>query len=181
MVRKDLRALLLDMFECWFHGLNVCLLQSVRGRNTPPASYRACHLRQYGGRIPDLQAEILYDIHEGIDAGTSVGEVNGRTELLRAGSRIRIQVKSRRQHPRAGPLVQETMVSEMIIGVGDQDREGYAPPELAQVGGCGRRPFLDHFRNLQVATLVTVTGLKHGHRAGVTNPDRPPAVKAIHD
>src|ERR1019366_60091 len=39
--------------------------------------------------------------------------------------------------------MQEPMITEVVISVGDQDREGYPPPELAQVSCRGRGPFLD--------------------------------------
>src|ERR1035441_7906712 len=63
--------------------------------------------------------------------------------------------------------MQEPMITEVVISVGDQDREGYPPPELAQVSCRGRGPFLDPSRELQVAALVTVAGLEHCHRAVV--------------
>src|ERR1035441_8172757 len=77
--------------------------------------------------------------------------------------------------------MQEPMITEVVISVGDQDREGYPPPELAQVSCRGRGPFLDPSRDLQVAALVTVAGLEHCHRAGVADAGRTLAVEPVHD
>src|ERR1700730_3632965 len=63
--------------------------------------------------------------------------------------------------------MQESVITEVIIGIRYQDREAYPPPELAEFfRHCGGS-LLDHLGDLKVAALVADTGFEHSHRAGV--------------
>ena len=73
------------------------------------------------------------------------------------------------------------MIAEMIIRIGDQDRKGYPPPQLAQFRRCGLGPFLYHLSDLEVAALITIAGFEHRHRAGVPDTGSTATVEPVHD
>src|ERR1700722_18239893 len=77
--------------------------------------------------------------------------------------------------------MKEPMIAEMIVSIRDQDRKGHPPPQLAQFRRCGRRPFLYHLGDLEVAALVTIAGFEHRHRTGVSNTGPAATVEPVHD
>ena len=75
--------------------------------------------------------ETVLDARDGLAVG-----VDGGAERAR-GFGVRVEVEGRRQGP-SGGFAQEAVVAEVVVGVGDQDREDDAAEQLLKVAsGCG--------------------------------------------
>ncbi len=81
----------------------------------------------------------------------------------------RVHVEHRRQSPAHGAHVQEAVIAQMVIGVGDEHREHDAPPQFGQIlrRSSSMRP--QRIRNLRVAPPLPVHCAEHAHGGEVWN------------
>jgi len=77
------------------------------------------------------QAEVVSDGERERDARRVVSHVDGGTQVLGPGFGVRADVERRRQPPGVSVLVEEAVVAQVVVGVGDEDREDDPSPELA--------------------------------------------------
>ena len=121
------------------------------------------------GRL-STEAEVVRDRERKRDARRVIGEVDGRAQMFGSRFGVRVDVERWRQPPGVAARVEEPVVAQVVVGVGDEDGEDDAAPELVQVRRSLRRAHLDGFGHLQVAALLSIGGPQHRHRAHVADP-----------
>ena len=63
------------------------------------------------------------------------------------------------------------MVAQVVVGVGNEDPERDATPQLTEVGGRSRRMLLDGRADIEITRDGAVARLEHGQRADVANSE----------
>ena len=77
------------------------------------------------------EAEVVRDRECDRDARRVIRQVDGRAQVLGPWFWVRVDVERWGQPPDVPALVEEAVIAQVVVGVGDEDREDDPAPELA--------------------------------------------------
>jgi len=89
------------------------------------------NLPQYGKRLPVVEPEVRRACHQHLHVGDGAVLLGQPGLGLAVLVRERVEVKGGRKAPHAVLDMQEAVVLQVVVHVGDQQVEHQAPPELA--------------------------------------------------
>ena len=124
------------------------------GRRLAPGADRALHVTQHRRGTQLRKAEVRRRSHQRIDGGCRPCLLTDPRLQLAHPTGKRIHVECRRERPEKAFDVQEGVVLEVVIDVGDEDRERNPTLKFLEIGRCMQVALSNHVGNLRVCVIA---------------------------